>query len=393
MDSDQKIARLEKLLEISRTLSSNLNLDSLLASIVDTAKQMTQTEDASILLLDEGTGSLYFEATTSLGREALLSESVPLDGSAAGWIVTQGRPLILDNLQKEKRHYEQPEQKVDFVTRNLVGVPLQVKDKTIGVLEVLNSKSEGPFSDDNLDTLTILAAAAAVAIENARLFEQSDQIATIVHELRTPITSIVGYSELLLKRSNIDPQDKTAFIEIINREAEQLRLMVNNFLDLARLETRRRHLKIVPTCLNNIISDAVRLLMPQAEDHAIDLRCALPDQPINILADPQYLKRVFINLISNAIKYNYPSGHVDISIVQHHTTIDVLIADTGVGIPPVLLNHIFDKFYRVADQQESVTGSGLGLAIVKEILEAHGGTIRAESVQGHGSTFTVTLPL
>ena len=388
------IARLEKLLDISSTLNSNLNLDNLLLSIVNAAAQLTHAEAASILLLDKRTGSLYFEATTSQQKDQLSHVLVPLDGSIAGWIAQHGQSLVLNDAAHDPRHFSGPDEETDFLTKTLLGVPLQVKGKTIGALEVLNPLDGHHFSDEDLKVITILATQAAVAIENARLFNQSDQIADIIHELRTPITAIMGYCTLLLARDDLEQQAQHSYLETISREAEHLNRMITHFLDLARLETRRLHLELVPTDLNQVVSEAFSLLEPQAETQALQIDCNLPKKSPVITADPNHLKQVMINLVNNAIKYNRPGGSVAVNVKKKgKRAVTVSVTDTGIGMSEETLENIFDKFYRATGHESKVEGTGLGLSIVKEIIEAHGGDIHVESEVGRGSTFTITLPL
>jgi signal transduction histidine kinase len=387
------IVRLEKLLTISRALNSNLNLDSLLFSIVNAATQLTETEASSILLLDKRTDALYFEATTSQKKDVLTHVWVPIDRSVAGWIVTHGEPVVLNDAAQDPRHYRQPDKKTDFVTKALLGVPLKVKEETIGVLEVLNPKDGILFTEEDVHTITVLAAQAAVAIQNARLFKQSDQIADIIHELRTPMTAIIGFSKLLLDRKNLTPEMQRSFLETINQEAEHLAQMVNDFLDLAHLETRRTHLEMASTDLNRIVLDAISLLEQEVQASNLTLNHYLPATPLTMVLDTARIKQMLVNLISNAIKYNKPDGRVSIRVQRDDEYVSIIIADTGLGMPAEAIHNIFDKFYRVVEHQTEIRGTGLGLAIVKEIVEAHGGSIKVKSKLNQGSTFTVKLPL
>lgn len=387
------VNRLEKLLEISRTLNANLHLDNLLLSIISAATQLTNTAAASILLLDKRTGLLYFEATTSRQKEVLAHMLVPLEESIAGWIVTHNQPLILNEASQDPRHFTLPDQKTNFETKALLGVPLQVKGKTIGALEVLNPKDNALFTEDDLQTITTLAAQAAVAIENASLFRQSDQIAEIAHELRTPITAIIGFSKLLLVRENLDRETQRSFLETINQEAKRLGDMINDFLDLARLETRRILLEMAPINLSKIVLEAISLLRPQADDNNLKLAYNIPPAALTIVADAAHIKQVMVNLISNAIKYNRPGGNIDICLRQLADCVKIVVADTGLGMPAETTDNIFDKFYRVTEHETKAKGTGLGLSIVKEIVEAHGGSVSVESTLNQGSSFTVKLPL
>ena len=390
---ERRVENLERLLEISRALNLNLNLDSLLSSIVAAATDLTQTEAASILLLDAKTGALYFEAASTDETETLARMKVPIENSIAGWIVTHGEPLVINDTSQDARHYNEADKIAHFVTRAILGVPLKVKNRTIGVLEVLNPIHQQPFTEDDTYILTTLAAQAAVAIENARLFEQSDQIADVIHELRTPMTSIIGFSKMLLTADGIAPEAQRTFLETISRESTRLGKMVNDFLDLARLETRRTRLEKLPIDVNEVVAEVVTLLVPQAEEQQLSLTFEAAPDSFTILGDRARLKQVMVNLIGNAVKYNKPNGRVQAILKHNGQSGEVIIADTGLGIPEPALERIFDKFYRVIEHQTEKKGTGLGLSIAKEIIEAHDGSISVTSIANEGSTFTITLPL
>ena len=195
---ERRVARLEQIIKVSRVINSTLNLEPLLHNIIQIATDLTATEASSILLLDKKTGELHFEIATGVKGQEVKSIVVPLDNSIAGWVVKEGEPLLISDVRKDPRHYHRADDMTQFSTRSILGVPLRVKDKVIGVLEVLNKMGDEEFTQSDVEALTILAAQAAIAIENARLFQQSDLLSEVVHELRTPLTSIRGYSKMLL---------------------------------------------------------------------------------------------------------------------------------------------------------------------------------------------------
>jgi signal transduction histidine kinase len=390
---EAQVSRLRMVLEVSRILNSTLDLDTLLRIIIEVVTKAIEAEAASILLLDEKTGELHFEAATGVVRAEVKPIVVPLEGSIAGWIFTHEQPLIVNDAHQDSRHYTQADRVTQFDTRSILGVPLQVKGKTIGVLEVLNKRDNSPFNELDLETLETLAAQAAVAIVNARLFAQSDQLADVIHELRTPMTSIVGYSKILLTTEGLSPSDRRAYLKTIDREATRLGQMVNNFLDLARLESGRTRLEQEPVNMEKLARESVMLLLPQANDGDISMHLHADSHLPIITGDEKRLKQVLVNLISNAIKYSQPGGRVEVSLSLFGNRFCVAVTDTGQGIPAQDLPRIFDKFYRVKRDEDTAKGTGLGLSIAKQIVEAHGGGIWAESEPDVGSTFTFTLPL
>jgi signal transduction histidine kinase len=386
-----RLERLEALLVLGRVLNSTLDLPALLDLIANSARETTDSEASSILLLDSKSGELYFEAASGSG-EAIKRVVVPQDSSIAGWVCRSGEPLIIADTSRDTRFYKQADAQTAFTTRSILAVPLKVKDKTIGCLEAVNKCGSESFSQEDIEILNTLAAQAAVAIQNARLFAQSDQIADMVHELRTPLTGIVAYSELLL-RPNLKPEMVVQFAETINKESTRLAQFINDFLDLARLQSGRTRIAHQPVEMDRLVREVVQLIQPQASQRGLTLTGQVPDNLPLVKGDPERLKQVMINLVSNAIKYNREGGRVEIIVGADDGGMRVQIKDTGKGIPPDALPHLFEKFYRVPDSEGWAQGTGLGLSIVKQLVEAHGGQIMAESQVGVGTTMTFTLPV
>jgi signal transduction histidine kinase len=390
---ERRVARLERIIEVSRVINSTLNLDPLLHNIIQIATELTATEASSILLLDKKTGELHFEAATGIKGKEVKPIVVPLDNSIAGWVVKTGETLLIPDVRKDPRHYHQVDDMTQFSTRSILGIPLRVKDKVIGVLEVLNKINDEEFTQDDVETLTILAAQAAIAIENARLFQQSDLLSEVVHELRTPLTSICGYSKILLLAEDIDQEKELEFAETIHREATRLGQMINDFLDLARLESGRTHIAQEPVNVSEIISETLAILQPQAAERQVSIALQVPETLPTLIGDADRLKQVMVNLVSNAVKYNHKGGRVDIEVKVVEDELNVAVRDTGRGIAEEDLPHIFEKFYRVDDLEQQTKGTGLGLSIAKHIVEVHGGAISVQSTRSQGSTFAFTLPL
>lgn len=384
--------RYERLMEISRRLSSTLNLDALLEHIVYAAAELTHCEAASILLINKTTGTLNFEAAVDTTGFQLSSVEVPLEGSIAGWVVTNGEPLLIADVTSDPRFFGGVDAESGFTTRNLLAVPMPTRDRIIGCLEVLNKMEGGEFADEDLSTLNILAAQAAIAIENARLFEQSDLISEMVHELRTPLAAIKATTHILY-RPEIGEERREQMLNTIISETERLTRMTTEFLDLARLESGRTRLVRSTFSLEEVLVKAVDTVKSQAGDRHITMMLEItPPQLPPIMGDAEKILQVTLNLLTNAVKYNRDSGRVDVKAILHDDFIEVSVADTGLGISERNLPHVFEKFYRVSDTEGYTQGTGLGLAIAKRIVEGHGGKISVASVQGKGTTFTYTLP-
>jgi signal transduction histidine kinase len=314
-----------------------------------------------------------------------------MDSSIAGWVVQHNESVVIEDVEENDRHFKQAD--IGITTRSLLAVPLSVKGQVIGVLNALNKAKGQSFDEDDVNVLTILAAQAAVAIENARLFQQSDLLTEVVHELRTPLTSIRGYSKMLLLAEGIDQEKKLEFAETIHREAVRLGQMLNDFLDLARLESGRTHMAQELVNMSEVISQTLAILQPQAAERQVSITLQVPETLPTLIGDPDRLKQVMVNLVSNAVKYNHEGGRVDIEVQVGEDELNVTVRDTGRGIAEEDLAHIFEKFYRVDDPEQQAKGTGLGLSITRRIVEAHGGTIGVQSVKGQGSTFSFTLPL
>lgn len=408
-DASSTLARYERLLEISRSLNSTLDIDSLLEQIVQAAAELCNSEAASILLLDKRTGVLRFEAAVDPKGFSLDSIEVPLEGSIAGWVVRHGEPVVIDDVTSDPRFFNKVDEASDFQTKNLIAVPMRARDKIIGCLETLNKANDQVFSEEDVTTLTTLAAQAAVAIENARLFQQSDLISEMVHELRTPLTAIKT-TTYVLKRPEVGEEKRLELITTISNEADRLSRLTTEFLDLARLESGRARLARQSINLTEILEDAIQTVTPQADARnvALSLQVGVPALPL-LLGDPEKLKQVVLNLLTNAIKYNRNGGSVTVEALYHTdhvhrepgsaselaqgTHVHVSVADTGLGIAEENLPHMFEKFYRVSDTEGYTQGTGLGLAIAKRIIESHGGSIIVESKLGVGTKFTFTLPM
>lgn len=378
-------------MEIANDLASTLDLEVLLNTIVQAAADVSNAKAASILLYDESNKELFFQASTNLDARLMIGLRVPVEGSIAGIIITSKQPMIVADVGDDPRHYDNISESTKYKTDSLLGVPLITKNKVVGVLEALN-KREGKFTLIDQDLLTTLGSQAAVAIENARLFQQSDLIAEMVHELRTPLAGINTASHLLT-RPEISEMQRSNLVEMIQTETTRLSEMTTSFLDLARLESGRAPLKVEEINLVEMLEDTRAIMQPRMDDKNQTLEWEMPDNLPTFRGDRNKIKQVALNLFSNAIKYNSDRGTVLIKAMANDEYITFSVTDAGVGIAPHHLKSLFQKFYRVPGTDQGVLGTGLGLSISKKIVEAHLGTIEVESEIGSGSTFTVNLPL
>jgi len=239
-------------------------------------------------------------------------------------------------------------------------------------------------------------AESVIKKQNERLKEldrmKSEFLSTAAHELRTPLTSILGFSEILLKKK-LDEERQTRFLKIINEESAGLAGLINDLLDVSRIESGRGFMiKKAPTDVKDIILENVDLFKSQTDKHTFEVN--VPDDLVKIEADKDKIDQVVENLISNARKFSPQGGRITVSVEQAKGELKISVTDTGLGIPGKDLPHIFEKFYRADNASTmAIRGTGLGLGIVKYIVESHGGKISVESKLGKGSTFSFTLPI
>ncbi len=392
-DHLELITRYERLIELSRQLNSTLDLNALLDQIILAAIELTDSEAASILLIDPQTGELRFEAASDISSGARDAIVVPKEGSVAGWVVTHGEYVLVPDARNDPRWFGAVEKAVKTKTRNMLAVPMRAHTKVIGALEAVNKRNDVPFTDDDVNTMMTLAAQAAVAIENARLFQQNDFIAELVHELRTPLAALKASTALLMRPSL--PEDRRAdIIMTMERETDRLSKMTTEFLDLARLESGRARLEIAPFDLLELVQESIDIVQHQASERNVSIR--ISGDSIGLEGDRGKIKQVLLNLLTNGIKYNREHGALNIALKsvreKDKELAQVSIQDSGKGISPEGQAHMFERFYRVADTEGYTQGTGLGLVIAKRIIEAHGGTMWLESEIEVGTTFFFTIP-
>jgi signal transduction histidine kinase len=389
-DIVKRLEGYQRLVDIARDLASTLDLDILLDRIIRAAVDITGAQASSVLLYDDASCQLYFQVATDIEQPLRRGLVVPLEGSIAGWIVTNRQLVRISNAQEDPRHFGTIADVTHYATNSLLGVPLINKERVVGVLEALN-KQGGDFTETDETLLSVLGAQAVVAIENARLFQQSDLISTFVHEVRTPLSAITTATYLLL-RPEIPEDERVEIVQNIHAEAQRLNNLASSFLDLARMESGRVQFHSNPFELGALLVECKKVMQSKAEEDGIQIGIEIPtDYPI-IEADRDKIKQLLLNLLSNAIKYNRPNGSVMMKASAQEKEFVLAVQDTGVGIPEKALPHLFQKFYRVKDMEGKVTGTGLGLSICKQIVLGHGGRIEVSSRLGEGTTFTIHLP-
>lgn len=398
--------RLSRILEISQQLTSMLDLEPLLQEIIRAAAELTGTEAASIMLYDETIGELRFAAATGANSDQLANMRVPIEGSIAGSIFRSSRAMLITQADQDPRHYDRIDQAIDFQTRTILGVPLSIKDRSIGVLEVINKCGDALFSEEDTQILSTLAAQAAIAIQNAQLISalqkaykkldeldklKSDFIAIASHELRTPLGLILGYASMLKEDASGMAAQK---LDVVLQSALRLRGLIEDMVNLRHIEAGQAELQLETVSLQ----DWVRAVCGECESLAATksqaISFSLPAESLQMSADRAKITIALNNLLTNAIKFTPAGGRIVVSVMRREDEVWVSVVDTGVGIPRADLERIFERFYQVEPHlTRRQGGMGLGLPIAKGMVELHGGCIWAESVQGKGSRFTFTLPI
>jgi signal transduction histidine kinase len=393
-----------RLVELSVTLNSTLDLDELLQLITETATDLLECEASSILLYDEKNPRLYFAAATGSNPAQLAEIPVPIDSSLAGTIFRTNQPLIINDAVHDPRHYSLVSEQVKVKTNSLLGVPMQIKDRTMGVLEAIN-KREGGFTDGDVAILSVTAAHAAIAINNARLLRTTQQalekvkvtnqiknnfLALASHELRTPLGIIIGYATFLQKGVTEETADNAAHVL---GAASQMRSLLDQMRNLTLLQTDKMEMLQMKISIQDVLNFALDEIKYSAARRDLKLILDFQENPIFVIVDPEKTALAFVNLLNNAIRFSSEGSEITIGTVGQEKQVAISVQDHGIGIPVDKLQKIFEEFYQIEPPNtRHYGGLGIGLTIAKGLIEAQNGMIWAESDgEGQGSTFRVTL--
>ena len=293
--------------------------------------------------------------------------------------------------------------------RACLGVPMRSEGEIIGAITVLRPEV-GYFSDKQVDLLKTFASQAVIAIQNVRLFNEiqekslqlelanrhkSEFLANMSHELRTPLNAIIGFSEVLLEKMFGEMNEKQEdYLKDIHSSGKHLLALINDILDLAKVEAGRMELNVDRFHLPSAIDNALTLIRERALRHGISVSAEIDPQLGEVSADERKLKQILLNLLSNAVKFTPEGGKIKVAARPAGNMVEIAVSDTGIGIAPEDHAAVFEEFKQVGtDYTRKAEGTGLGLALTRKFVALHGGTIRVESELGKGSTFTFTLPL
>lgn len=410
LTTNEKVTKLNRLVEVSLVINSTLELEPLLRFIMDAAAELTRAQVASILLIDNKTQELHFMAFASESDEEqakrLKRIPVPLNKSIAGAIVLENKPIRLDDVTKDPRHYRVTDDKSGFLTNSLLGVPMRIKERVIGVLEAVNKLDNG-WSDDDQLYLEILASQAAVAIENASLVARlraalqdlsqvdklkNDFISIASHELRTPLGVILGYATFLKEESQGQASEHAA--AVLN-SADKMRQIIEDMVNLRYLKVGESELDFEDLLVSELMMASLHEVqtMANVKDHNLQYR--IPTNNLKVRADRYKITMALTNVLNNAVKFSPPATQIMLGYELRDNEVWIFVSDKGIGIPADHLEKIFDTFYQVEDHMTRRHGGmGLGLSIAKGVVEANRGRIWAVSEgEGKGATFYLSLPL
>ena len=283
---------------------------------------------------------------------------------------------------------------------SLVCAPLSARGRTLGVISFLTVRSGRRFERLDLGLVEELARRAALAMDNAELYHRAEEanrakdefLATVSHELRTPLASILGWTRLL-RRGGLSAEKQARALETLERNARAQTRLVEDLLDVSRIVSGKTRLNVETADLKAIVEAAVDSIRPGADGRGVQLHASL--EPCTLAGDPERLHQILWNLLSNAVKFTPRGGRVTVSLAVRDRTAILTVSDTGQGIRPDFLPHVFERFRQAdATSTRAYGGLGLGLAIVRHLVELHGGTVSASSTgEGQGATFTVQVPL
>ena len=400
--------QLAALNELSRVVISTLDLDEVLRLAIQGINKIISVEAGSLLLLDETTNELIFRTTLHGDMRKFASLKLQVGQGIAGWVVKEGRALLVPDVSAEPRYYDEFSEHLGVVCRSILCVPLVIREHVIGAIELVN-KLDGEFTNEDLEFLNSMAATVAIALENARLYTElaefaleleksQDQLirteklaatgklaASLAHEINNPLQAIHNCLHLVVHKSSLDQSKRHEYLSMAQEEVQRLIDLVQRMLDFYRPSKEG----MTPLDIRAILDDVLSLAGKRLQHAKVVLHkdAASPLPPVK--GTSNLLKQVFLNIIINAIEAMPEGGdlYIDTAWDAKRGEVSVSFTDTGEGIPVAELADIFDPFYTT-----KAKGTGLGLSISHGIIERHGGRIDVRSRLGKGSTFTVRLP-
>jgi two-component system, NtrC family, sensor kinase len=408
----RSVGQLTALGEVGRAVSSTLDLETVLSTIVSRAIQLSGTDGGSVYEYDEATEEFSLRASRDLPEAYVeqVRDTRPRKGEGAvGRVAETREPVQIADISDATAYESRLRNTLlQIGLRALLAVPLLAENQLVGALIVMRKRT-GTFEAEEVALLQTFATQSALAIQNARLFREieeksrqlevasqhkSEFLANMSHELRTPLNAIIGFSEVLAEKMFGELNEKQEeYSKDIHASGQHLLSLINDILDLSKIEAGRMELELSDFHLPTALDSALTLVRERAGRRSIALHLSVDERLGPIQADERKVRQVVLNLLSNAIKFTPEGGRIEVAAVAKDGLVEIAVSDTGVGIAPGDQEAVFEEFRQVGTADKKVEGTGLGLTLCRKFVELHGGKIWVKSELGKGSTFTFTIPV
>jgi signal transduction histidine kinase len=409
----RSVEELKALGDVGQAVSSTLDVQTVLSTIVARAVQLSGTDCGIIYEFDEATKEFHLRASYQMEEELVKAyRATPLrfGEGATGRAAETRMPTQIAELREEQEFATRGMRPIlmRLGYRSLLAVPLLLEQRIMGALTIYRRRS-GDFAPEIINLLRSFATQSVLAIQNARLFREietksraleaanrhkSEFLANVSHELRTPLNAIIGFSEVLLERLFGELNDKqNEYVDDILSSGRHLLSLINDILDLSKIEAGRMELERATFDLPLAIENALLLVRERASRHNIRLICAIDERLGDFTGDERKVKQILVNLLSNAVKFTPEGGKIRVDAGMGDSAVIISVTDSGIGIAKEDQEVIFEEFRQASgNYAQKREGTGLGLTLTRRFVEMHGGKIWVESEIGKGSKFTFTLP-
>jgi K+-sensing histidine kinase KdpD len=397
-----RVRELTAIARAGRAVASTLTLEDVLRLILESAQELLGATEGSVMLLDEEKKNLHVAA--AVGTDHPMEPVIPLGEGVAGWVAEFREPVILRGEVTDPRFRRLVPK--DRSVSSAMSAPLYARAEPVGVLNVSVSEGTREYDEHDLRALAVFADHAAIAIANARLFEREKEsstqfealdaarrefLAVITHDLKAPLTAILGYVRLLRGLEGKASADQTRdFLEVAEQQGERMVEMLEQLIVATSLEEGAPSLARQALDLPSLVEESVSAFRAVLQERPI--RLAIPSDLPPVFGDPSAVQHILANLVENAVKYSPEGAEIGIEVESVPDEIRVTVADAGPGIPEEALPHVFDR-YRRGDARANGASVGLGLFIVRSLAEGHGGRVWAENGERGGARVTFALPL
>lgn len=400
---ESRIRELNAILRAGRAVASTLSLDDVLELILHSAKELLDSTEGSVMLLDDEKEMLHIAASIGLSDD-VRAHPIPLGEGVAGWVAEFREPVILSGDISDPRFRRFIPK--DRTVRSAMSAPLYARAEAVGVLNVSVSSGRREYSEHDLRALTVFAEHAAIAIHNARLYQSEREastklaelderrrefLAVVTHDLKSPLTSILGYVKLLLDADDEGSRENVQqFASIIERQGRRMLDMIEQLVVATGVNEGAPVLSREPIDFRKILDQQVDAFGAILGTRTLEID--VPNEIPIVYGDPSAIEHILANLLDNAVKYSPDGTAIEVHITTDEHELLISVADRGPGIPAHVLPKVFERYRRADDHAEG--GSvGLGLFIVRSLTQGHGGKVWAENREGGGARITFTLPL